>query len=148
MKKVLSIFVLTAFAIAVQGQALLHRAAVDGRVDSVRMAINLPQQYTGEGVIIGVTDWGFDYTHPVFYDTNMVHYRVLRAWDQFKTSGPAPAGYNYGTEYIGAEALLTALCDTSNVYDYAYHGTHCAGIAGGGGAGTPYRGVADRKSVV
>ena len=142
MKKVLSIFVLTAFAIAVQGQALLHRAAVDGRVDSVRMAINLPQQYTGEGVIIGVTDWGFDYTHPVFYDTNMVHYRVLRAWDQFKTSGPAPAGYNYGTEYIGAEALLTALCDTSNVYDYAYHGTHCAGIAGGGGAGTQYRGVA------
>jgi subtilisin family serine protease len=28
------------------------------------------------------------------------------------------------------------------VYQYAYHGTHCAGIAGGGGAGTIYRGVA------
>lgn len=123
-------------------QALLHRAVVDGRVDSVRMAINLPQEYTGQGVIIGITDWGFDYTHPVFYDTNMVHYRVLRAWDQFKTSGPAPDGYDYGTEYIGAEALLTAQCDTSNVYDYAYHGTHCAGIAGGGGAGTQYKGVA------
>ena len=130
------------FMVAVNGQALLHRAAVDGRVDSVRMAINLPQEYTGQGVIIGLTDWGFDYTHPVFYDTNMIHYRVLRAWDQFKTSGPAPAGYSYGTEHVGAEALLTAQCDTSNVYDYAYHGTHCAGIAGGGGAGTPYRGVA------
>ena len=47
-------------------QALLHRAVVDGRVDSVRMAINLPQEYTGQGVIIGITDWGFDYTHPVF----------------------------------------------------------------------------------
>ena len=123
-------------------QALLHRAVVDGRVDSVRMAVNLPQEYTGQGVIIGITDWGFDYTHPVFYDTNMVHYRVLRAWDQFKTSGPAPDGYDYGTEYVGAEALLTAQCDTSNVYGYGYHGTHCAGIAGGGGAGTQYKGVA------
>ena len=130
------------FVVAANAQALLYRAAVDGRVDSVRMAINLPQEYTGEGVIIGITDWGFDYTHPVFYDTNMIHYRVLRAWDQFKTSGPAPAGFDYGTEYVGAEALLTAKCDTSNVYNYAYHGTHCAGIAGGAGAGTIYRGIA------
>lgn len=123
-------------------QALLHHAAEDARLDSVRQGFNLPQEFTGEGVIIGVTDWGFDYTHPVFYDTNMVHYRVLRAWDQFKTSGPAPEGFDYGTEYVGAEALLNAMCDTSNVYNYAYHGTHCAGIAGGGGAGTIYRGVA------
>lgn len=123
-------------------QGHLYRAAIDGRVDSVRAGINLPQEFTGQGVIIGVTDWGFDYTHPVFYDTNMQNYRVLRAWDQFKTSGPAPEGYNYGTEYVGREALLAAQCDTSNVYDYAYHGTHCAGIAGGGGAGTIYRGVA------
>ena len=123
-------------------QGFLHKAAVDGRVDSVRAAINLPQQFTGQGVIIGITDWGFDYTHPVFYDTLMENYRVLRAWDQFKTSGPAPAGYNYGTEYVGREALLAAQCDTSNVYDYAYHGTHCAGIAGGAGAGTIYHGVA------
>lgn len=127
---------------AAHSQVLLHRAAIDGRVDSVRAAIDLPQQFTGQGVIIGITDWGFDYTHPVFYDTLMQNYRVLRAWDQFKTSGPAPAGYNYGTEYVGREALLAAHCDTSNVYDYGYHGTHCAGIAGGAGAGTIYRGVA------
>ncbi len=123
-------------------QAFLYRAAQDAHLDSVRQGFNLPQEFTGEGVIIGITDWGFDYTHPVFYDTNIARYRVLRAWDQFKTSGPAPEGYDYGTEYIGAEALLNAKCDTSNVYDYAYHGTHCAGIAGGAGAGTIYRGVA------
>jgi subtilisin family serine protease len=123
-------------------QALLYRSAIDGRVDSVRMAINLPQEFTGQGVIIGVTDWGFDYTHPVFYDTLMQNYRVLRAWDQFRTSGPAPEGFDYGTEIVGQEALLAYKCDTSNVYDSAYHGTHCAGIAGGGGAGTQYRGVA------
>lgn len=142
MKKGLLFLGLLALALVGRSQALLHRAAEDARLDSVRQAINLPQEFTGQGVIIGITDWGFDYTHPVFYDTNMVHYRVLRAWDQFKTSGPAPAGYDYGTEYVGAEALLNAKCDTSNVYDYAYHGTHCAGIAGGAGAGTIYRGVA------
>lgn len=129
------------FAVA-EAQVMLHRAAPDGRVDSVRMAIDLPHEFTGKDVIIGVTDWGFDYTHPVFYDTGMVNYRVLRAWDQFKESGPAPAGFTYGTEYVGRDALLEARCDTSNVYEYAYHGTHCAGIAGGGGAGTQYRGVA------
>lgn len=142
MKKALFFVCLITSVMAAHSQALLNRAVVDGRVDSVRMGINLPHEFTGQGVIIGVTDWGFDYTHPVFYDTNMIHYRVLRAWDQFKTSGPAPDGYDYGTEYVGAEALLSARCDTSNVYDYAYHGTHCASIAGGGGAGTSYRGVA------
>lgn len=142
MKKLVLFSILISLTLAGRSQALLHRAVIDGRVDSVRMAWNLPQEFTGQGVIIGVTDWGFDYTHPVFYDTTMTHYRVLRAWDQFKTSGPAPAGYSYGTEYVGQDALLAVHCDTSNVYDYAYHGTHCAGIAGGGGAGTPYRGVA------
>lgn len=142
MKKGLLFVCLITLMTMTNAQALLHRAAVDGHVDSVRMAIDLPQEFTGQGVIIGITDWGFDYTHPVFYDTLMQHYRVLRAWDQFKTSGPAPEGYNYGTEYVGQEALLAAQCDTSNIYKYAYHGTHCAGIAGGAGAGTIYRGVA------
>lgn len=123
-------------------QIMLDHSIGDGRVDSVWQAIGLPQSFNGENVIIGVTDWGFDYTHPVFYDTTMTQYRVLRAWDQFKKSGPAPDGYDYGTEYIGPEALLTAHCDTANCYDYGYHGTHCSSIAAGGGAGTKYRGVA------
>lgn len=120
----------------------LHKAIPDGRVDSVRNGIDLPEGYTGAGVIIGVTDWGFDYTHPVFYDSLMNNYRILRAWDQFKNAGPAPEGYNYGTEYVGKEALLEAHCDTNNIYGHHYHGTHVASIAGGAGAGTKYMGVA------
>lgn len=142
MKKILFSLILGFCVSTLFGQALLHNAVGDGRVDSVWNAYNLPQAYNGEGVIIGLTDWGFDYTHPVFYDTTMTHYRVLRAWDQYKTTGPAPDGFDYGTEYVGPEELLTALCDTANTYDYAYHGTHCASIAAGGGAGTKYRGVA------
>ena len=120
----------------------LHRAVPDGRVDSVWAGFGLPSGFTGKDVIIGFTDWGFDYTHPVFYDTSMTNYRVLRAWDQFKQMGPSPSGFNYGREYIGSSELLNAFSDTSNVYQYAYHGTHVAGIAGGAGAGTIYRGVA------
>lgn len=142
MKKTLLLTAILCAMMLSYGQAWLDKAVPDGRVDSVWAGEGLPQGFTGEGVIIGITDWGFDYTHPVFYDTNMIHYRVLRAWDQYKQSGPAPAGFDYGTEYVGAEELLNAHCDTINPYDYGYHGTHCASIAGGAGAGTHYRGVA------
>ncbi|MDR1181402.1 MAG: S8 family peptidase [Bacteroidales bacterium] len=98
--------------------------------------------FTGKDIIIGFTDWGFDYTNPVFYDTTLTDYRILRAWDQYRNAGPAPEGFNYGTELTGKDALLQAQCDTSNVYGYGYHGTHVASIAAGSGAETPYRGVA------
>lgn len=133
--------IVLAQTLGINGQ-WLNKSVPDGRVDSVWNGINLPSGFSGEGVIIGVTDWGFDYSHPVFYDTTMTNYRVLRAWDQYKTSGPAPAGFDYGTEFVGQQALLEVACDTSNVYQYGYHGTHVSGIAAGAGAGTPYRGVA------
>lgn len=126
----------------VQAQQLLDKAIREGRVDSVWYAKGLPQGFTGKDVIIGFTDWGFDYTHPVFYDTALTHYRVLRAWDQWRQAGPAPQGFTYGTEITGKDALLKAQCDTANVYSYNYHGNHVASIAAGSGAGTPYRGVA------
>ncbi|MBR4786714.1 MAG: S8 family peptidase [Bacteroidales bacterium] len=148
MKRILLIAFLGLISIQLYSQVWLNRSVVDGRVDSVWSGYGLPQGFNGDGVIIGVTDWGFDYTHPVFYDTNMIRYRVLRAWDQFKTSGPAPDGYDYGTEYIGPEALLTAHCDTFNAYSYGYHGTHCASIAAGGGAGSKYRGVAHEANLL
>ena len=110
--------------------------------DSVQQGINLPQPYTGAGVLIGVLDWGFDYTHPMFHDTAMAYSRVRAAWDQFRQGGPAPAGFGYGAEFATPAALLAAQSDTAGVYSYATHGTHVAGIAGGGGAGTNYRGVA------
>ena len=123
-------------------QPALDRVVTDMRVDSVYSATNLQQAYTGKDVIIGVTDWGFDYTHPMFYDTALQHTRILAAWDQYKRSGPAPNGFTYGTEYKSETELLNAGSDTANVYDYGTHGTHVAGIAGGSGAGTAFKGVA------
>jgi len=68
----------------------LSRVIPDLRADSVQRGDGLTQGYTGKDVIIGITDWGFDYTHPMFYDTALQHTRILAAWDQFKRSGPAP----------------------------------------------------------
>jgi len=120
----------------------LKRAIPDLRADSVCMATELETGYTGKDVIIGVTDWGFDYTHPMFYDTALQETRILAAWDQFKTSGPHPEGYTYGTMHEGSTELMQAEKDTFNVYEYATHGSHVAGIAGGGGAGIGLKGVA------
>ncbi len=120
----------------------LARARKDTRVDSVNLGLGLNSPYTGKDVLIGVTDWGFDYSSPNFYDTLLQNTRILSAWDQFKTSGPHPAGFNYGTEYNTQSEFIAAGSDTANIYSYGTHGTHVAGIAGGSGAGTVNRGMA------
>ena len=120
----------------------LDKVKIGTNVDSVWQGINLPQSYTGKDVIIGITDWGFDYSSPMFYDTLLQDTRILAAWDQFKTSGPAPQGYTYGTEYTTPADMINVGSDTANFYSYATHGTHVAGIAGGSGAGLEYRGMA------
>lgn len=128
--------------IAGKVKPMLNKVPADVRADSVWMGANLPEGYTGKDVIIGVTDWGFDYTSPMYYDTLLQNSRILAAWDQFKNSGPAPSAYGYGTEYDTPTELLNAESDTSNIYSYATHGSHVAGIAGGSGSGTNYRGMA------
>ncbi|HOV11796.1 MAG TPA: S8 family serine peptidase [Bacteroidales bacterium] len=138
----ISITGITYLEIAAKARPFLDRAIPDTRTDSVWQGINLPQPFTGKDVLIGITDWGFDYTHPMFYDTTLSHTRIVKAWDQWRTAGPPPAGYTYGTEISGETDLLMAQCDTFNVYEWATHGSHVAGICGGSGAGTIYRGIA------
>lgn len=120
---------------------MLDKVKIGTHVDSVWAGIGLPESYTGKDVLIGITDWGFDYTSPMFYDTLLQNSRVFAAWDQYKMSGPAPT-YGYGTEYVTFAELQAAGSDTANIYSYHTHGTHVAGIAGGSGAGLNYRGMA------
>ncbi|MFT5512641.1 MAG: minor extracellular serine protease Vpr [Bacteroidia bacterium] len=120
----------------------MDRSILDMRVDSVYQGHKLESGYTGKDVLIGITDWGFDYSHPNFHDTSLSQTRIEAAWDQFKIIGPRPKNYLYGTEYSTPQEILDAKSDTAGLYDYAYHGSHVAGIAGGNGAGTDYRGVA------
>lgn len=120
----------------------LDKVLKDTRVDSVQRGINLPEAFTGKDVYIGVTDWGFDYTHPMFYDTLLQTSRVAAAWDQYRSFGSQPSSFPYGVEFTTPSELLAAESDTANIYSYNTHGTHVAGIAGGSGAGLAYRGMA------
>jgi hypothetical protein len=57
---------------------LLDRALPSSGVDKVHKGTDLKRTYFGEGVIVGVADWGFDFTHPMFLDKNG-NSRVKRA---------------------------------------------------------------------
>lgn len=118
----------------------LDKALSDIRADLVHKGVDLPQAYTGKDVIIGVVDWGFDYSHPMFYDTSLSYTRILAAWDQEKRIGTPPPGFSHGAYYNDVFQLAAAQSDTFSVLT-DYHGSHVAGIAGGSGGGTAYRGV-------
>lgn len=77
----------------------------------------LSADYTGEGVIVGIVDAGFDYIHPFFRD-NSGTTRVKWAADYMKDK-----------KYTTATAITTAMhsSDASTLC----HGTHVAGIAAG-----------------
>ena len=98
----------------------------------------LPQPYTGKGVIVGVVDSGFDFTHPNFYDKEGKAYRIKQVWDQTSPYSKA--------EYRTEEELLDAACSFDS--DVNTHGTHVAGIAAGGGFDTPYQGVANESDMI
>lgn len=119
------------FSVAHRVAPMMDNTRVDTRTDSVQAGLGVPMPFNGDGVLIGITDWGFDYTHPNINKKS--NPRILRAWDQYKQSGPSPAGFGHGTEYKTDEELRAAKCDTANLYDYGTHGTHVAGICGGNG---------------
>ena len=100
-------------------------------IDAVNEGLNLPQGYTGQGVVVGVQDIGFDLTHPTFYSTDMRRYRIQALWDMLSTdtlSSTLPVG----RDYVGQEALLAVGHPRDGFIQT--HGTHTAGIAAGSGA--------------
>lgn len=130
------------YTLSEQVTPLVNRTRTDTRTDSVQAGLGLPQAYNGKDVIIGITDWGFDYKHPNYNNNGESNRRLLQAWDQFKLSGPAPEGFDYGTVFSNRHDLLQAECDTAGLYGYATHGTHVAGICAGRGVDSNYIGQA------
>ncbi len=113
--------------------------------------LNLPQAFTGKGVVMGIMDIGFDLTHPNFYNPQMTEYRIKALWDQI-SSDTLQSNLPVGRDYVGAEALLALGC-SSDGHDQT-HGTHTLGIAAGsGGEGMPmsvpgkYHGVAYESDI-
>ncbi len=125
-------------------------ARMDTRTDSVYRGLGVDggMPFTGEGVYVGITDWGFDYTNLSYNNRGDTNRRVERAWDHFRLRGPAPAGFDYGTEIRGYDALMAAKGDTANLYHYNTHGTHVTGIAAGNGIRGQYRGHAPKAKIL
>lgn len=115
-------------------------------VNWVHNGTGLSQSYTGNGVVVGVIDGGFDYTHPTFYNADYTQYRISRVWEQ-KENGTPPTDFDYGNELIGQTAILNNANDGT---DAGSHGTHVAGIAAGSGSALSdtYTGVAYESEVV
>lgn len=126
----------------------LDTARAVTRVDSVHAGYGLPQAYSGRGVVVGIVDAGFDYTHPTFYDTSYSTYRIRRVWEEKDLSGTPPAGYGYGTEYTDSLSIITKAHDITS----GTHGTHVSGIAAGSGVGSTndnrFRGMSYNSDIV
>jgi len=129
-------------------QQKLENARAELGIDNIYSGVDLPHGYDGTGVVVGIIDGGFQYSHPAFYDSTGTTLRIKRAWIQGDTIGTAPAGYSYGRELATASDLLAAQTDNPN----GFHGTHVAGIAAGCGGpdsiGRRYRGMAPNADIV
>ena len=105
---------------------------------------DLPQAYTGKGVVMGVMDVGFDLTHPNFYSADTTRYRIRRFWDQI-SADTIGSPFPVGRDYVTTKDIL-AIGHSRDGEDIA-HGTHTLGIAAGSGYDSPYRGMAPEADI-
>lgn len=120
-----------------------EETGIDRMHSGVTPTGSVPQSLTGQGVIVGIVDAGFEYGHAAFF-TPEGQYRVRRIWDQGASNGRTPAGFDYGTEYLTPTEMLNAHTDEAG----ATHGTHVANIAAGSDPSSPYNGVATDAELV
>ena len=130
-------------------QPMLDVARAEAGVDMVHNATSLEQPYTGKGVIVGVVDAGFDYTHAAFRNPTDGSLRIKRIWEQKNSTfegAKAPEKYGYGIELDTPELISKAMGDNSE----NSHGTHVAGIATGSDPykSGAYRGNAPEAEIV
>lgn len=130
---------------AKEGRLLaMDRTPADVNTTSIYDAVNLPQAYTGKGVVVGIEDVGFDLTHPNFFDATGTQYRIKALWDQLATQEPESELY-VGREFLSQTDLLNLKHTTDGLIQA--HGTHTAGCAAGSGGTTNYRGVAFESDI-
>lgn len=132
-----------------RAQLLSSFKAVDGVSPGTFITSSRHTTQEGSGVVVGIVDYGLDYTLPAFQDENGQS-RVAYLWDQqlrARRDGRAPRKYGYGVEYSQKD-IQRALNEMRNgrpvkklvkhnprqpeeFADVNGHGTFVAGIAAG-----------------
>ena len=105
----------------------------------VNEGVNLPQSYTGKGVVLGVVDTGIDFNHRAFLDSNLKN-RISRMYMPHDNTGKPVEGLP-GSEFAGDD-ILNLKYDAKET-----HGTHTTGIAVGSIVNA-YRGMAPDAELV
>lgn len=100
----------------------------------------LPQAYMGAGVVAGVFDSYFDFTHPAFRDTNgdlRISYYYDFHWPNSDST------YGHALESASEIAAQQHSLYTRN----GIHGTHVAGIMAGSAVNGQYQGMAPEADI-
>ena len=117
-----------------------RRNDLTARVSSTAQAwagTGLTQAYTGRGVVAGIVDGGFDFTHPTFLNTQGQS-RLLRYWDVLRHNAQnTDTNLAWGTRYVTPAEVL-AVKHSLDASDET-HGTHTMGTLAG--SGTPSQGA-------
>src|SRR5574344_1312527 len=124
--------------------ALMDSTALHINALPVYAGKNLPQAFTGKGVVMGIQDIGFDLTHPNFYDSTATKYRIKRLWDQLSVDTFGSRFY-VGNDYTSKRVLLRYAHSRDG--ESQTHGTHTLGIAAGSGYNSKYRGIAYESDI-
>lgn len=111
-------------------------------VNKVWNGIELPQAFRGNGVLAGVMDIGFDFTHPSFRNEDGSS-RVIWFWDPLaENDNPKELGRTYTTpdEVLAAEHSCDAAQDN--------HGSHVLGSIAGRGIDGNFAGMAPEADII
>lgn len=101
---------------------------------------NLPQAYTGAGVVAGVFDCYYDFTHPAFRDVN----GDLRISYYYDFQWPNADG-TYGHALVSSSEIAA---QQHSLYSRnGIHGTHVAGIMTGSAVNGQYQGMAPEADI-
>lgn len=123
---------------------LLDVARKETKVDDCQSTTSELGAYTGKGVVVGIVDGGFQYSHIAFTNPDGIGTRIARVWDQNAKGGKSPSKFGYGSEYTTFDEMRAVNYDISSTF----HGSHVAGIAAGGDRTTSYYGVAPEAELV
>ncbi len=112
----------------------LDKARVATGVDKIHNGTGLDTPYTGKGVIVGVIDQGFQYSHNAFKDAEG-NSRFIGYWNQVE-------GVDDAEPHLGAPTMETDGQSNSG------HATHVTGIAAGSVSDYGVTGMAPEASIL